>query len=351
MRLVRSSELADGARLGMDLPAPLGREPLLRAGERLGRRQREALLRAGIARVYVDDDLGADIEVPIPLSQPTRAAARAALTRAFAEAARMPGNLLSFELLEDLTAAAERIVAEVEALPDAPYAFADACGPQAYNVEHSIDATVVGLLVGRHLFRTRGRLDRAGERRYDAPRGLLLQLGLGLFLQDIGKLALPPALVHKPGPLAEDEWELMRRHPELGLGFLRDEGIGSPARSVVRSHHERWDGGGYPGGLRREEISPFARIAAVADVFDAVASTRFHAPAAPQHAAVAAIRDGAGDAFDPELSAVFLEVVAPHPPGAEIELPDGRTGVVAAVTDDGPLVRVAGAEFALAEAA
>ena len=286
----------------------------------------------------IDARLSEGIDVPIPLSADTRADSRAVISRTFSEAARMPGNLLSYELLEELTGVARRIVAEVERLPDAPYAFADGCGPGAYNVEHSIDATVVGLLVGRRLFPTRGS-------------DLLLQLGLGLFLQDIGKLALPPGIVHKPGPLDEDEWELMKRHPERGLGFLRDEGIGPLAKSVVRSHHERWDGGGYPGGLEGEDISHFARLAALADAFDAVTSERYHARAAPQHVGVETIRAGAGRAFDPELAELFCEVVVPHPPGSQLRLPDGRVGVVSAIGDDGPVVRVAGREIALAEAA
>ncbi len=259
--------------------------------------------------------------------------------------------LLSYELLDELTTVAKRIVTEVEAMAEAPYCFADASGPAAYNVEHSIDATVVGLLVGRHLFRTRGRLDIQGERRYDVPSNLLVQLGIGLFLQDIGKLALPPSVVHKPGPLDADEWELMQRHPELGLDFLRDEGIGLLAKSVVRSHHERWDGGGYPSGLEGDEISQFAQLAALADVFDAVTSERYHAPASPQHKGVAAIREGAGSSFDPELVEVFCEVVLPHPPGSEIALPGGRIGVVSAVSEEGLIVRVSGAEIPLSQAA
>ena len=351
MRLASTSNLPEGATLGRDLPTGPGQAPPLRAGARLDEGRRTALLAAGINWVYVEDELGAGIAIPRPLSEDTRQEARGALLRAFSEATRMPGNLLSYERLEELTGIAKRIVAEVAELPDAPYAFADLSGPAGYNVEHSIDATVVGLLVGRHLFRTRGRVDYTGERRYDVPTSLLQQLGLGLFLQDIGKLGLPPSIVHKDGPLTDDEWELMKRHPELGLDFLRDEGIGFRARSVVRGHHERWDGGGYPDALAGEEISPFARIGAVADVFDAITSERHHAPAAPQSEAVAAIRDGAGSAFDPELSEVFGEVVAPYPPGAEIDLPRGRTGVVTGVTADGLLVRVAGAEIALAEAA
>jgi HD-GYP domain-containing protein (c-di-GMP phosphodiesterase class II) len=335
VRLVPSVDFPAGVKLAMDLPARPGHEHLPRAGTVLDEDRRAVLLEAGIRRVYVEDELSEDIDVPLPLSDATREAARAAMGRAFAEAHRMPGDLLSCERREELIAAARAIVAEIERVPDAPYALADLSGADAYRVEHSIDATVVGLLIGR-------RLGLEGD--------LLLQLGLGLFLQDIGTLALPPSILHKQGPLAEDERQLMRRHPMRGLDFLRGDELGEPARSVIRSHHERWDGRGYPGGLAGEEIPLFARIAAVADLFDAVTSERHHAPAASQRVGVEAVQAEAGEGLDPELVEVFCDVVVAHPPGSEIELPDGFTGVVASVTEEGPVVRLPGAEIAIAVA-
>jgi hypothetical protein len=221
-----------------------------------------------------------------PLSNLTRRTAMAALERASADARSMPGNLLPHDCLDDLTAAARRIVAEVKGLPEAPY---DLTG----TGDRPIDAAVIGLLVGRRL---------------ELPDEALVQLGLGLFLQDIGKLALPPSIVAKPGPLDHDEQELMRRHPELGLDLLRDEDIGRDARTVIRFHHERWDGGGYPLGLVGEEIPLLARIAGLADVFAATGS---------QQEGVAALRAGAGTAFDPELVEVLAEVAMARSPGLQ----------------------------------
>ena len=196
----------------------------------------------------------------------------------------MPGNLLPHEVLTGLTDVAGRIVDEVLASEHADGLAGSSGGPALYLVEHSIDATVLGLVIGRRLI----------------PQDSLQELGTGLFLQDIGKLALPPSLVHHPGPLAPDEWELMMQHPLLGLQFLRDDTISAPAKSVVRSHHERWNGSGYPSGLVGEEISTFARIAAVTDVFCAVTSERFHASALPRPEGVELVRDGSGSAFDPD---------------------------------------------------
>jgi HD-GYP domain-containing protein (c-di-GMP phosphodiesterase class II) len=204
----------------------------------------------------------------------------AALERATADARNMPGNLLPHETLDELTGAAHDIVAEVERLPEAPY---DLFAP----VDHPIDDTVVGLLVGR-------RLDLDGDD--------LLQLGLGLFLKDIGKLALPPAIVQKTDPLDEAESELMRRHPQRGLELLRSEDIGRDARAAIHFHHERWDGAGYPLGLSGERIPQSARIAALADEF--VTTSR-----------VDALRAGSGHAFDPELVEVFEDVAMARSPG------------------------------------
>ena len=204
----------------------------------------------------------------------------------------MPGTLLPHEILDELGEVTRRIVAEVaasgaDALP------ANDSEPWSYIVEHTIGTTVAGLLIGRRLL----------------PPESLDELGTGLFLQNIGMLALPPSLVQKPGPLEDDERALMMRHPLLGLEFLRDDAIGPAARSVVRAHHERWDGSGYPSGLIGEEVSTFARIAAVAEAFDAMTSERYHARAVSRDAAAEIIRSGSGSEFDPAVVDAFLAVV------------------------------------------
>jgi HD-GYP domain-containing protein (c-di-GMP phosphodiesterase class II) len=205
----------------------------------------------------------------------------------------MPGTLLPHDVLDELTGVAGLIVGEVGELDGADFQLHDRLQTASYPIEHAIDVTVIGLLLGRSL----------------VPRDGLEELGMGLFLQDIGKLALPQRLVHKAGPLAPDEWELMMQHTVLGLQFLRDERITSRTRAVVRHHHERWDGSGYPDELAGAEIPLFARIAAVADVFDAVTSRRRHAPAASGRVGIDVLRAGAGKTFDPEVVGAFLEVL------------------------------------------
>jgi HD-GYP domain-containing protein (c-di-GMP phosphodiesterase class II) len=114
------------------------------------------------------------------------------------------------------------------------------------------------------------------------------------------------------------------------------EEISFLVKAVVRHHHERWDGRGYPDGLAGERIHQFARIASVADVYDAVTSERSYKSAAPPHVGVEVIERGIGSAFDPEVASIFQKVVVPYPPGYEVELADGRMAVVLDVDTDAP---------------
>ncbi|MEA2422763.1 MAG: hypothetical protein QOF55_1862, partial [Thermoleophilaceae bacterium] len=185
--------------------------------------------------------------------------------------------------------------------------------------------------------------DHLGRRVYDRRERRLARLGLGLLLHDIGKLIVPVDILNKPGRLDEAEWELMRAHPRAGVEMLRSDLISPLVKVVVRSHHERWDGGGYPDGLSGESIHQLARIAAAADVYDAVTSERVYASARPPDMGVQIVLDGAGRAFDPDVVDVFRRVVPPYPPGCEVLLTDGRRGVVASASPEDltrPVVRV-----------
>lgn len=132
----------------------------------------------------------------------------------------------------------------------------------------------------------------------------------GSLLHDVGKIGVPDAILRKPGPLTVEEWVVMRSHPEQGyrmlmhIGFLRD------ALPIVRHHHERYDGAGYPDGLRGLEIPLGARIFAVADAFDAITSQRPYRAAGSLDAARDEIARCAGSQFDPEVVAAFLRLSA-----------------------------------------
>jgi HD-GYP domain-containing protein (c-di-GMP phosphodiesterase class II) len=131
------------------------------------------------------------------------------------------------------------------------------------------------------------------------------QLACGFLLHDVGKLAVPDAVLNKPGPLDADEWDLMREHPEKGAKILSTIPFLDRALDIVRHHHERWDGTGYPAGLQGEEIPLWARIFAVVDTVDAITSDRPYRRGRPLDVAIRELRAGADAQFDPTCAAAF----------------------------------------------
>ncbi len=138
------------------------------------------------------------------------------------------------------------------------------------------------------------------------PEAELVHVRRGALLHDIGKMGVPDAILLKPGPLTDDEWEVMRRHPVLAHDMLAPIPFLRPAMDIPYYHHERWDGTGYPQGLVGEHIPIVARIFAVVDVWDALRSDRPYRKAWSEDAALAYIREQTGKHFDPEVARRFL---------------------------------------------
>jgi diguanylate cyclase (GGDEF)-like protein len=165
--------------------------------------------------------------------------------------------------------------------------------------EHLQDVAVLAVAVGRRLGLEPERLDevaRAAE------------------LHDIGKMAVPDAIVNKPTTLSDDEWTFMRRHTVIGQSILAAAPAMVPVARLVRSSHERWDGGGYPDGLAATDIPLGARIVFACDAYDAMTSERVYRRAMPAAEALAELRRCAGTQFDPgvvdALSAVLSGATA-----------------------------------------
>jgi diguanylate cyclase (GGDEF)-like protein/putative nucleotidyltransferase with HDIG domain len=156
------------------------------------------------------------------------------------------------------------------------------------------------------------------ERVADLACALALRAGLeprelfwfrvGAIVHDVGKLIIPSEILNKPGKLAPDEWALIKRHPVAGVEMLSDMDFPGDVIPMVRSHHERWDGQGYPDMLRAEEIPRSARILCIADVYDALMSKRSYKGALSHEAALEIMRADVGRQFDPELFAHFEEL-------------------------------------------
>jgi putative nucleotidyltransferase with HDIG domain len=181
-------------------------------------------------------------------------------------------------------------------------------------LEQAYDATLIGWSLALEMRdrETMGHTVRVAElavelcRRIGIAEEDLDYVRWGALLHDIGKMAVPDEILHKPGSLTDDEWAIMRKHPEYARMFLAKIEHLTAALDIPYCHHERWDGAGYPQGLKGEEIPLAARAFSVIDVFDALTSDRPYRPAWTVDAALAHIRAQAGEQFDPLVVDAFL---------------------------------------------
>lgn len=136
----------------------------------------------------------------------------------------------------------------------------------------------------------------------------IMHIRRGALLHDMGKIGVPDAILHKPAKLTEEEWAIMRKHPQLAYEMLYPIEYLRPALEIPLNHHERWDGSGYPRGLKGEDIPIVARLFAVVDVWDALTSNRPYRPAWSEEEASAYIREEAGKHFDPQVVDLFFKI-------------------------------------------
>jgi putative two-component system response regulator len=181
---------------------------------------------------------------------------------------------------------------------------------------------------------TGGHVERVA--RYAAATGrelglsgeALRALWVGALLHDVGKIGVSDVILRKPGALTDEEYAEMKRHPEVGARVMESSSFLRPGLPAVLHHQERWDGSGYPSGLRGEAISLQGRIVAVVDCFDAIVSSRPYRGASSREAAMAEIRSCAGAHFDPAVVEAFFRAAAknfPLDPDAPM-LPDRESG-------------------------
>jgi putative nucleotidyltransferase with HDIG domain len=138
----------------------------------------------------------------------------------------------------------------------------------------------------------------------------LIHIRRGALLHDIGKMGVPDEILLKPGPLTDEEWVVMKRHPALAYEMLSPIHYLRPAIDIPYCHHEKWDGTGYPRGLKGEQIPLAARLFAVVDVWDALRSDRPYREAWPEEKVLEHIRTQAGTHFDPKVVELFLKVMS-----------------------------------------
>jgi HD-GYP domain-containing protein (c-di-GMP phosphodiesterase class II) len=137
----------------------------------------------------------------------------------------------------------------------------------------------------------------------------MIYIRWGALLHDIGKMGVPDRILLKPDKLTDEEWVIMREHPVHAYNLLSHIEFLRPALNIPHYHHEKWDGSGYPAGLKGERIPLEARIFAIIDVYDALISDRPYRPSWPRDKAIRYIHENSGSHFDPKVVEVFLKLL------------------------------------------
>jgi HD-GYP domain-containing protein (c-di-GMP phosphodiesterase class II) len=179
------------------------------------------------------------------------------------------------------------------------YAYLETITALARAVEARDDYT------GGHIERVRRYSLQVGES-LGLTQEQLRHLEFGAVLHDVGKIGVPDGVLGKPGPLEQNEWQVMRTHPEIGRRVLQGIAFLEPTVEAVASHHERWDGRGYPNGLSGDQIPLAGRIVGVVDAYDAMVTDRPYRRGLPLSVAISEIEKGRGTQFDPDIALVFL---------------------------------------------
>ncbi len=303
-----------------------------------------AELRAiGLQTVYIDTAKGLDVP-----DAPTQDEVRAELSRQLVEAAtEKPRPVVAVSLADEIDNArrlhhlAELVVRDI--MNDARLGKAI----QAENVAELVDDITESVVRNSGALLSMLRLKNKDDytflhcvsvgtlmvtfgRALGIEGGALRQGGIGGFVHDVGKSLIPDVVLNKPGRLTEEEFAQIRLHPGMGHDILRTaSNVGPVPMDITRHHHERMDGSGYPDRLPGAEITQFARMAAIVDVYDAVTSDRvYHKGMHPTEALRRMLEWSAGGHFDQALLKQFIRCVGIYPTGTMVRLESGRLAVV-----------------------
>jgi len=204
--------------------------------------------------------------------------------------------------------------------PDAQMCLTQLKNRDEYTAQHSINVCILTLTFGRHLGICENSLNL---------------IGLGALLHDVGKIKTPLEILNKPGRLTDEEFEIMKSHPEAGRKILKATNeIPDSVIDIALSHHERLAGHGYPRGLPDDQISPWSKMVAITDVYDAITSDRcYHDGMSPTQALTKMYEWRIKD-FNPELLEQFIQCIGIYPIGTLVELTSGEVGIVISVNKE-----------------
>lgn len=221
------------------------------------------------------------------------------------------GKQIEVEQCEPLV---ENIIDSIFRVPGALLPLAQVKTQDEYTFQHSVSVAALSVAFGRAL---------------DLPREEIKQLALGGLLHDVGKAKVPLVILNKPGKLTDEEFGVMKRHARASAELLeKTPGVSEIALKAAAEHHERYDGTGYPRGLKGDEISLHGQMLAIVDVYDAITSLRIYHKGMPPTEALRKMFEWSKFHFNPRLVQAFIKGIGIYPAGSLVRMESGRMGIV-----------------------
>ncbi|WMJ21989.1 HD-GYP domain-containing protein [Paludicola sp. MB14-C6] len=321
MIYVSCENLKPGMILAKDIWCRSSFLPLLCAGNKLSDRIIQNFNEKEIRGAYIEcpGSEGIEIEEIIPMEVKVRVSAE--IEQIFKCMQNEKGSI--FTCMDTLNRVADYLVDIITENDDCMLNIIDLKNYNEYAYVHSMQVGILSTLIGRKMAYSSSKLK---------------DLAISGILHDIGKTFVPTAILDKEGPLTSDEYSIMQKHPKFGIDKLMSCGsISGDVLEGIINHHEKVDGTGYPYHLVEDEISEFGKIIAIADVYDALTSTRTYRDAWEPHAAINYMMSCTDSHFNVDLLSKFLTVVAAYPVGVLVKLNNGLVGVVTNTVEGLPL--------------
>lgn len=298
---------------------------LVTRGTALTENMLKRLVQGGVMLIYIEDDLSVGIEPSNVITDEQLLKGSVEMSKVFKEikdSARFSSDQKDQRLryvydslhIETLSNFLDEIEQELLGNREALYQVFNMFSVDMYTYKHSVDVAILAMLIGKELgYSTKN----------------IKLLGFGGLLHDIGKSQIPVEVLNKQEKLTQEEWQMMQDHAELGYELIKDViSLNGHIKQMVRYHHERNDGSGYPYALKDDELTEFIKIIIVADIFNAIASNRVYRKALTPEKIIEYLHQETIYRLDYEVVNALLRVIHIYPEGAILELSDGRKGIV-----------------------
>ncbi|MGE5583083.1 MAG: HD-GYP domain-containing protein [Bacillota bacterium] len=316
MRLLSIDNVKENMRLAKSIYSAEG-NVLLAEGTSLTARYIGRLKELGIASLYILDKRVGNIEIDELVKVQTRNEATRLVKEAMINI--RDSRSVSGEKIQKVV---NDVMEEIILNRSVNFNLVDIRAMNDYHFSHNVTVCVLSLMTGIAM-------------NYNYYK--LKQLGAGAILHDVGKAKISDKILNKNGKLTTEEFAEIQTHAQIGYDILKKySDISSVSAIVAWQHHERYGGTGYPRGIKGAEIHEFARITALADVYDALSTDRIYRRRLLPYEVIEYIRDKGKGSFDPEITEVFLKNIAPFPIGSMVLLNNGEKGVVIEVPKDFP---------------